>query len=94
MCILSSRRVLAFCFALAGLAADAAAAVCEPTLAPRASGPLVADDRFSPTVSRPASGKGEGPVVYVDEAHHSFHTVDGRYANFAELLRKDAFFWA
>ena len=69
----------------------AMAAVCNPTLAPRASGPQVADDFFSPAVSSTAYREGEGPVVYLDEAHHNFHTVEGRYATFAELLRKDGF---
>jgi len=42
-------------------------------------------------VSKPAYSKGSGPVVYLDEAHHNFHTVEGRYATFADLLRKDGF---
>jgi len=29
--------------------------------------------------------------VYVDEAHYNYHTVDGRYASFAAVLRKDGF---
>jgi hypothetical protein len=70
---------------------EAGAAMCNPTLAPRASGPQIADDRFSPSVSKPAYREGSGPVVYLDEAHHNFHTIDGRYATFAELLRRDGF---
>ncbi len=35
--------------------------------------------------------EGSGPVVYLDEAHYNFHTVEGRYATFAEVLRKDGF---
>jgi hypothetical protein len=91
MSTLSSRLAIALYLALPGFMIDAKAAVCEPTLAPRASGPQVADDRFSPSVSKPAYRKGEGPVVYLDEAHHNYHTIDGRYATFAELLRKDGF---
>jgi len=91
MSTLSSRLAIALYLAFPGFMIDAKAAVCEPTLAPRASGPQVADDRFSPSVSKPAYRKGEGPVVYLDEAHHNYHTIDGRYATFAELLRKDGF---
>jgi len=50
-----------------------------------------ADTGFKPEVPNPAWRKGKGPVVGLDEAHHNFHTVDGRYAPFAELLRLDGF---
>jgi hypothetical protein len=30
-------------------------------------------------------------VVGIDEAHHNFHTVNGRYQSFAKLLRKDGY---
>ena len=82
---------VAFCFALVGVAAEAKASVCDPALAPRASGPQVSDTRFSPNVSKPAYPVGSGPVVYLDEAHYNYHTVEGRYASFADLLRKDGF---
>lgn len=29
--------------------------------------------------------------MLIDEAHHNFHTADGRYAAFADLLRKDGY---
>jgi hypothetical protein len=86
-----SRTSIAFCFAVLGLAVEANAAVCDPTLAPRASGPQVSDTRFSPNVSTRSYRDGNGPVVYVDEAHYNYHTVDGRYASFAAVLRKDGF---
>ena len=65
--------------------------VCVPTLAPRASGPQVADDDFAPAVSAPAYARGAGPTVLLDRAHHNMHTADGRYAPFARLLRGDGF---
>jgi hypothetical protein len=34
---------------------------------------------------------GEGPVVYIDQAHNNFHTLEGRYAPFAAVLEKDGF---
>jgi hypothetical protein len=60
-------------------------------VAAAASGQQVADTAFSPKVSPAAFAKGAGPRVAVDEAHFNFHTADGRYAPFAELLRRDGF---
>lgn len=68
------------------------ASQCRPTLAPRTGGGgQVADSSFEPSVARPAFPAGRGPLVLLDEAHFNFHTVDGRYAAFARLLRKDGF---
>ena len=50
-----------------------------------------ADDGWSPTVSEPAFPRGEGPLVFVDAAHGNFHTIDGRYSAFAELLELDGY---
>jgi hypothetical protein len=50
----------------------------------------VADAEFDPTVRRPAVA-GRTIRVVVDEAHGNFHTADGRYRPFAELLRSDGF---
>jgi hypothetical protein len=30
-------------------------------------------------------------VVQIDEAHFNFHTLEGRYAPFAKLLRRDGY---
>ena len=51
----------------------------------------VSDPNFKPVISRPAYESGKGPVVAIDEAHYNFHTVDGRYQPFAELLRRDGY---
>lgn len=56
----------------------------------RAQAP-VADLEYSPPISRPAYAKESGPVVRIDEAHHNYHTLDGRYAAFANLLRRDGY---
>lgn len=32
-----------------------------------------------------------GPVVVIDQAHRNFHTMDGQYAPFRDLLRADGF---
>lgn len=50
-----------------------------------------ADLNYKPQVDRPAYAKGEGPVVLIDEAHHNYHTVDGRFKPFADLLRRDGY---
>ena len=50
-----------------------------------------ADLSFEPSIPQPAYLEGMGPVVQIDEAHFNFHTVDGRYAPFAKLLRRDGF---
>lgn len=51
----------------------------------------VPDSAFAPPVARPAFAPGAGPVVLVDEAHVNFHTADGRYYAFAQLLRRDGY---
>jgi len=50
-----------------------------------------ADTEFEPAVEDPRYAEGTGPSVGIDEAHNNFHTVDGRYATFAKILRKDGF---
>ncbi|WP_049758256.1 DUF4350 domain-containing protein [Phenylobacterium zucineum] len=43
------------------------------------------------TVSRPLHVRGQGPVVAIDAGHNNFHTAEGRYAPFAEVLRNDGY---
>ena len=50
-----------------------------------------ANPRFDATVADPAFPAGEGPRVLFDDAHHNFHTSDGRYAPFVQLMRADGF---
>ncbi len=51
----------------------------------------VADTSYGPGPFPPAYAAGAGPRVGIDEAHHDFHTIDGRYRPFAELLRRDGY---
>jgi uncharacterized protein (DUF2249 family) len=51
----------------------------------------VADTSFKPPIPNPAYQSGRGPVVLLDEAHFNFHTADGRYQPFADLLRRDGY---
>lgn len=51
----------------------------------------VADIDYMPPIPNPAYAQGSGPVIRIDEAHHNYHTLQGRYAPFANLLRRDGF---
>lgn len=51
----------------------------------------VADTSFKANVGSAAYKPGAGPVVLIDEAHHNFHTMSGRYLAFARLLQKDGY---
>ncbi len=51
----------------------------------------VADTAFQPPIEKPAYENGKGPRVVIDGGHHNFHTVDGRYLPFAQLLRRDGY---
>jgi hypothetical protein len=51
----------------------------------------VPDLKYKPPLPPPAYEAGQGPRVAIDEAHHNFHTADGRYKPFAELLRRDGY---
>ena len=50
-----------------------------------------ADTTYTPIVKNPVYETGEGPVIFIDEAHYNFHTLDGRYKAFAQLLGKDGY---
>ena len=49
-----------------------------------------ADPEFDTSVAKPAYKK-DGPRVMFDEAHHNFHTSDGRYKPFVDLLLNDGY---
>jgi hypothetical protein len=49
------------------------------------------DPNFHPTIAKPAYAEDQGPLVSVDGGHYNFHTVEGRYKPFAELLRRDGY---
>jgi hypothetical protein len=66
------------------------AAICL-ALAASAPGQQVPDRNFRPDIGKPRYALGTGPVVCVDEAHHNFHTLDGRFFAFGELLRREGF---
>src|SRR4029078_4496005 len=59
--------------------------MCAPVLAQQQ-----ADPEFDTSVTNPAYKK-DGPRVMFDEAHHNFHTSDGRYKPFVDLLLNDGY---
>ena len=48
------------------------------------------DPEFDSTVENPVYKK-DGPRVAFDEAHHNFHTTEGRYKPFVDLLMNDGY---
>lgn len=57
----------------------------------RAAAQQVPDPNFRSANPSPAYQVGKGPVVCIDEAHFNFHTAEGRYKSFADLLRGDGY---
>ena len=51
----------------------------------------LADSEWAPAVSAPLFPQASGPAILVDAAHGNFHTIEGRYAAFAELLALDGY---
>ena len=51
----------------------------------------VADEGFQVKVDKPVYPLKKGPVIFIDEAHHNFHTISGRYKPFAEFLSQDGY---
>jgi hypothetical protein len=51
----------------------------------------IADTSFRPFIGKPEYEKGLGPKILVDEGHNNFHTAEGRYLPFAQLLREDGY---
>lgn len=50
-----------------------------------------ADSNYNPPVLNPEYKKNKGPVIFIDEGHHNFHTREGRYSVFAKLIEKDGY---
>jgi hypothetical protein len=48
------------------------------------------DPEFNTSVENSAYSR-NGPRVMFDEAHHNFHTADGRYKPFADLMTNDGY---
>ena len=53
-------------------------------------GQQLPDPEFDTSVANPAYKK-EGPRILFDEAHHNFHTTEGRYKPFVDVLMNDGY---
>jgi len=51
----------------------------------------VADTNYNPKILKPQYKTGKGSVVFIDEAHHNFHTKNGRFKAFSNLLERDGY---
>ncbi len=51
----------------------------------------IGDPDFNPPIFHPAYQLGQGSKIFIDEAHNNFHTMDGRYKPFADLLARDGY---
>jgi hypothetical protein len=46
---------------------------------------------YNPDIADPAYKRGEGSIILLDEAHHNFHTLNGRFKPFANVLQNDGY---
>ena len=51
----------------------------------------IADTSYNPIIQNPEYELGEGPIVFIDEGHYNFHTKNGRYKPFSNLLERDGY---
>ena len=51
----------------------------------------IRDDLYTITVPSPMYKANNGPIVFLDESHYNYHTLNGRYKMFGELLEKDGY---
>ncbi|MEL7003406.1 MAG: hypothetical protein AAFN93_11815 [Bacteroidota bacterium] len=49
------------------------------------------DNSFNPEIKNPLYPYGTGPMIYIDEAHNNFHTMEGRFKAFATVLENDGY---
>lgn len=53
--------------------------------------PQQPDPDFTPKNTKNSFSSVVSPIVFIDEAHHNFHTINGRYKAFAQVLRSDGY---
>jgi len=51
----------------------------------------VADTSYNPIIQNPTYEAGKGSIVFIDEGHHNFHTKNGRYKAFSNLVERDGY---
>jgi len=52
---------------------------------------LISDTTYIPLIHNPAYDLAQGPILFIDEGHHNFHTKNGRYKPFSYLLERDGY---
>src|SRR5688500_8035830 len=57
----------------------------------RSQSQQVADTLYNPPILNAAYPLSSGPVIHIDQAHHNFHTLSGRFKPFANLLQRDGY---
>jgi len=50
-----------------------------------------ADPDFKPKNTKISFSSGNSPIVFIDEAHNNFHTTNGRYKPFVQVLTSDGY---
>jgi len=51
----------------------------------------VADTTYNPPISNPEYDFGIGPIIFIDEGHNNFHTKNGQFKAFSNLLERDGY---
>ena len=51
----------------------------------------IADTTHNPIIKNPVYEIRKGSVIFIDEGHHNFHTKNGRYKAFSNLLERDGY---
>ena len=51
----------------------------------------IADTTYNQIIQNPEYDSGTGPVVFIDEGHYNFHTRNGRFTAFSNLLERDGY---
>jgi DNA modification methylase len=51
----------------------------------------IGDHSFDPRIENPEYAVGKGPLIILDEAHNNFHTLEGRYRSFGQVMIKDGY---
>ena len=51
----------------------------------------IIDTTYNPIIQNPEYELGKGPVIFIDEGHLNFHTKNGRYKPFSNLLERDGY---
>ena len=51
----------------------------------------IADSLYNPEILNPVYARGNGPIILIDDAHSNFHTLNGRFRPFANILEKDGY---